>query len=65
MSKKIMFSDAFGLTQAVLEGRKIMTRRVVNQKLIDFYNHKETKKQRIGRKKESYRFENGQGRVEA
>lgn len=28
MSKKIMFSDKYGLTQAVLEGRKTMTRRV-------------------------------------
>ena len=27
--KKIMFDDHFGLTQAVLEGRKTMTRRVV------------------------------------
>lgn len=27
--KKIMFSDRFGLTQAVLEGRKTMTRRVI------------------------------------
>ena len=27
--KKIMFSDKFGLTQAVLEGRKTMTRRIV------------------------------------
>lgn len=27
--KKIMFSDKFGLTQAVLDGRKTMTRRVI------------------------------------
>ena len=27
--KKIMFNDKFGLTQAVLEGRKTMTRRIV------------------------------------
>lgn len=27
--KKIMFSDIFGLTQAVLDGRKTMTRRVI------------------------------------
>ena len=33
--KKIMFNDSFGLTQAVLEGRKTMTRRVMS---IDFYN---------------------------
>lgn len=26
-----MFNDRFGLTQAVLEGRKIMTRRIINQ----------------------------------
>lgn len=29
MSKKILFNDKFGLTQAVLEGRKTMTRRAV------------------------------------
>lgn len=28
--KKIMFDDRFGLTDAVLEGRKTMTRRIVN-----------------------------------
>lgn len=28
--KKIMFSDVFGLTQAVLDGRKTMTRRVIS-----------------------------------
>lgn len=27
--KKIMFNDKFGLTQAVLEGRKTMTRRII------------------------------------
>ena len=30
--KKIMFNDRFGLTQAVLEGRKTMTRRVIKDK---------------------------------
>lgn len=30
--KKIMFNDKFGLTQAVLEGRKTMTRRIVQGK---------------------------------
>lgn len=30
--KKIMFNDKYGLTRAVLEGRKIMTRRVINEK---------------------------------
>ena len=33
--KKIMFNDSYGLTQAVLEGRKTTTRRVMS---IDFYN---------------------------
>ena len=33
--KKIMFNDSCGLTQAVLEGHKTMTRRVMS---IDFYN---------------------------
>lgn len=28
--KKIMFSDRYGLTQAVLEGKKTMTRRIIN-----------------------------------
>lgn len=28
--KKIMFNDQFGLTQAVLEGRKTQTRRIIN-----------------------------------
>ena len=31
MAKKIMFSDKYGLTQAVLEGRKTQTRRIVNE----------------------------------
>ncbi|WP_303224000.1 hypothetical protein [Butyricimonas faecihominis] len=30
MSKKIMFSDKYGLEQAVIEGGKTMTRRVIN-----------------------------------
>lgn len=29
MAKKIMFNDKFGLTQAVLDGRKTMTRRII------------------------------------
>lgn len=29
MTKKIMFSDKYGLTQAVLEGRKTQTRRII------------------------------------
>ncbi|MDN0078400.1 hypothetical protein QVO32_03105 [Bacteroides gallinaceum] len=35
--KKIMFNDRFGLTQAVLDGRKTQTRRVVPQSVIDKY----------------------------
>lgn len=35
MSKKIMFNDKYGLTQAVLNGRKTMTRRTVTEKLLD------------------------------
>lgn len=31
MTKKIMFNDRYGLTQAVLEGRKTQTRRIVPQ----------------------------------
>lgn len=31
--KKIMFSDKYGLTQAVLEGRKTMTRRIIPEML--------------------------------
>lgn len=33
--KKIMFSDKFGLTEAVLSGRKTMTRRIVKFSDID------------------------------
>lgn len=35
--KKIMFNDRYGLTTAVLEGRKTMTRRAVSEKLLDAY----------------------------
>lgn len=35
--KKIMFSDEFLLTQAVIEGRKTQTRRIVPQSWIDKY----------------------------
>ena len=35
--KKIMFNDKYGLTQAVLEGRKTMTRRIVPEKVLDAY----------------------------
>jgi len=32
-----MFNDKYGLTQAVLEGRKTMTRRIVPQSVLDYY----------------------------
>ena len=35
--KKIMFNDKMCLTQAVIEGRKTQTRRIVSQSLIDKY----------------------------
>lgn len=35
--QKIMFSDEFMLTEAVLDGRKTQTRRIVSQSLIDKY----------------------------
>ena len=37
--KKIMFNDKYSLTQAVLEGRKTMTRRIIPIKLIQKYGH--------------------------
>lgn len=37
MAKKILFNDKFLLTQAVLDGRKTQTRRIVPQSLIDKY----------------------------
>lgn len=33
--KKILFSDRFGLTKAVLEGRKTMTRRIAEKNLVE------------------------------
>lgn len=36
--KKIMFSDKFALTKAVLEGRKTQTRRIIPQKELDKIN---------------------------
>lgn len=36
--QKIMFNDRFCLTDAVLEGRKKMTRRIVRQKTLDLAN---------------------------
>lgn len=35
--KKIMFNDKYGLTKAVLEGRKTMTRRIVPEKVLEAY----------------------------
>lgn len=35
--KKIMFSDKYGLTEAVMEGRKTMTRRIVAEKMLEAY----------------------------
>lgn len=34
--KKIMFNDRYGLTQAVLEGRKTQTRRVIPARIINY-----------------------------
>lgn len=34
MAKKIMFNDRYGLTEAVLSGRKTMTRRIIKSKNI-------------------------------
>lgn len=36
--KKILFNDKFGLTQAVLDGRKTQTRRIVPKSTIDKYS---------------------------
>ena len=36
--KKIMFNDKFGLTKAVIDGRKTQTRRIVPQSVIDKYS---------------------------
>ena len=33
--QKIMFNDRYGLTQAVLEGRKTQTRRIISRKTLD------------------------------
>lgn len=35
--KKIMFNDEFRLTQAVLEGRKTMTRRIITDKKLHYW----------------------------
>ena len=36
--KKIMFNDKFGLTKAVIKGRKTQTRRIVPESIIDAYD---------------------------
>lgn len=36
--KKIMFNDEYGLTQAVLDGRKTNTRRIISESVIDNAN---------------------------
>lgn len=36
--KKIMFNDRYGLTQAVLDGRKTMTRRIIPEKYYEYLN---------------------------
>lgn len=36
--KKIMFNDKYGLTQAVLGGRKTMTRRIVQDDVVERYS---------------------------
>lgn len=38
MTKKMMFSDKFCLTQAVLDGTKTMTRRIVSPSIINSYD---------------------------
>ncbi|WP_065218048.1 MULTISPECIES: ASCH domain-containing protein [Butyricimonas] len=38
--KKILFNDKFGLTKAVLEGRKTMTRRIIPRRLLASYQFK-------------------------
>lgn len=37
--KKILFNDKYGLTKAVLDGRKTQTRRIVPGKLLNEYGH--------------------------
>lgn len=36
--EKIMFNDKYGLTQAVLEGRKTMTRRIIHDDVVKIYS---------------------------
>lgn len=48
MSKKIMFNDKYGLTQAVLDGRKTMTRRIIKLDKLGEYNFDNALKQEWG-----------------
>lgn len=48
--KKIMFDDKYGLTQAVLDGRKTMTRRIIKLDKLGEYNFDNALKQEWGRK---------------
>ena len=48
--KKIMFNDKLGLTQAVLEGRKTMTRRIIKLDKLGEYNFDNALKYEWGRK---------------
>lgn len=50
MNKKIMFNDKFGLTQAVLDGRKTMTRRIIKLDKLGEYNFDNALKHEWGRK---------------
>ena len=50
MNKKIMFNDKFGLTQAVLECRKTMTRRIIKLDKLGEYNFDNALKHEWGRK---------------
>ena len=46
--KKIMFNDKYGLTQAVLEGRKTMTRRIVrNPEEVEINGHAYLKTEKL------------------
>lgn len=50
MSKKIMFNDKYDLTQAVLDGRKTMTRRIIKLDKLGEYNFDNALKHEWGRK---------------
>lgn len=48
--KKVMFKDFFGLTQAVLEGRKLMARRIIKMDKLGEYNFDNALKYDWGKK---------------